>query len=105
MIRGFKIDKGGNPLHTVMRYSADLGIDDEGLDSEGLDSPLELPIEESTVWPENFDEILAEMTAPADVRKNPVFDKSGKYEMVAEKSEAVTKQIKRKAKLDKLLDA
>ena len=82
---GFKINDAGVVLHVVKSDPT------EGAEEES-----------STVFPEDFDEILAKMQAPAEVRENPVFAKDGSYKMVKDESPEVLAQIARQKKIMEL---
>lgn len=68
MHNGFKLDAQGYPVHTVNAPSED---------ADGAAIPP--PSNADEVYPDDFDTLLAAMTAPADDRMRPQFDSSGAY--------------------------
>ena len=93
-MKGFNIDKDGNVLSVAVDWEPSY------IDQEGRESKVKQP--ENTVYTEDFDKILAKMTAPAEVRENPVFAADGSYKMVKDESPEVLAYLAKMEKMKKL---
>lgn len=92
-MKGFKIDKKGSPLNAV-EWEPEV----TELDADGKETTVKVPQPKDTVFPENFDEVLAGMTAPAESRLKPVFSGNAKATFLADDSPAVKLQVARNKK-------
>lgn len=94
-MKGFVVDKKGNPLHVAKtEWEPEVTL----LDENGKEVTVKIPQPENTVYPDNFDEILAAMAAPPEKRMKPVFDKKGTFKLVSDNSSEVKLQIARNKK-------
>lgn len=96
-MKGFKIDKEGNPTSLAAEWEPEVTT----LDADGKEVTIKVTQPKDTVYPENFDEVLAGMTAPAEKRMKPKFNKNGKVALIPDDSDAVELQRGRNKKRKK----
>lgn len=84
-MRGFNLDKKGNPISLAREWAPEVVSSVLDKDEDGNEVVVEKTVKveqpANTAYPENFDEILANMLAPEDERKAYVFENNKASEL------------------------